>query len=262
MFLWLIIFFVSAVVGSFLNVVIYRLPLILSGRTNVNLSFPPSYCPLCGNTLKKRHNIPVISYLYYKGKCTWCGGCISLRYPFVEVLFIFLSVLGWLRFCPDYYLFIGYFIISAFSVAAAFIDLDTRKIPDMLTWPLLVIGIIFNLNSGFVSLEEAVCSAIFVFIAFHLFSGAMAWGCKPPAIGGGDIKFFSAIAAWFGIGCMLFVIFSSSLITLIAIFIVKNKYGCNISKIPFAPGISLAVLLYSLVVYADPFNIDIYPFFI
>ncbi|EAX7626295.1 prepilin peptidase [Salmonella enterica subsp. enterica] len=264
MFFWLVIVFVSTVVGSFLNVVICRLPLILSGRTDISLSFPSSHCPLCGNLLKKRHIIPVLSYLYYKGKCAWCGGCISLRYPVVEILVVLLSVLGWERFCPDYYLFIGWFIISVFSVTASFIDLDTKKIPDVLTWSLLIIGIVFNLNSGFVSLEESVSSAIFVFILLHLFSSIMSWACKKQAIGGGDIKFFSAIAAWFGISCIPFIVFSSSLITLIAILIVKSKDGGNLSgmKIPFAPGISLAVALYVLGVYAVPFSMDMHPFFL
>ncbi|EBN6690007.1 hypothetical protein DX244_25065 [Salmonella enterica] len=109
-------------------------------------------------------------------------------------------------------------------------------------------GIVFNLNSGFVSLDESVCSAIFVFILLQLFSSVMSWVCEKTAIGGGDIKFFSAIAAWFGISCIPFVIFSSSLMTLIAIFIVKSKCGYNLSgmKIPFAPGISLAMALYVL----------------
>lgn len=264
MFLWLLVIFVSAVMGSFLNVVIYRLPLMLSGGQKISLCFPASFCPHCGNTLKKRHNIPVLSYLYYRGKCAWCGNNISLRYPMVELLVIFLAIVGKLRFSSDYYLFIGYSIVTVFSVVAAFIDLDTKKIPDALTWPLLITGVIFNVSSGFATLEESVCGAIFVFAAFHFFSGAMEWVCTTPAIGGGDIKYFTSIAAWFGLGCMPFIIFSASLMTLITILIVKSLSGTNISgmKIPFAPGISASVLLYSLVVYADPFNIAIFPFFI
>ncbi|EAS1948230.1 prepilin peptidase [Salmonella enterica] len=187
---------------------------------------------------------------------------MSLRYPLVELLVILLSVVGWLRFNTDYYLFIGFSVILVFSVAAAFIDVDTRKIPDALTRTLLIIGLLFNVGGGFASLEESVCGAIFVFIAFHLFSDAMEWTCKKPAIGGGDIKFFTAITAWFGIGCMPFIIFAASLITLTIVVITRIFCGINVTdkKIPFAPGISVSVLLYSLIVYSDPFNIATYPF--
>ncbi|EHJ2437150.1 TPA: A24 family peptidase [Salmonella enterica subsp. enterica serovar Bahrenfeld] len=254
MFIWMVAIFMGAVIGSFLNVVIYRLPLIMTGNREFNLCYPPSHCPNCRKFLLKKHSIPILSYIYYKGRCAWCGENIPFRYFFVEALVILFSIVGWMRFEPSINDYIGYFILLIYAIVIAFIDFDTWKIPNILTLSLMALGFVYNINNGFVSLEDSVLGSILTYTILRLFSIMTSWLYKTTTIGGGDVKYLTAIAAWFGVYCMPIIILSASFLTMSNIIGLKFMFGYKISrmKIQFGPSISIAVMSYALVVYDEP----------
>ena len=211
---------VALCVGSFLNVVIYRLPVMLNRqwRTDArafleqpeeaadtetfNLAVPRSRCPSCGNHLKIWQNIPVLSWLVLRGKCGFCRAPIPGRYPLVELLAGVLTLvvhntfgLTWLGFAAALYTWV--------LIAATFIDLDTQLLPDQLTLPLLWLGIAVNMSNGFgagaiVDLHSALIGAMTGYLVLWL----TYWGFKlltgKEGMGYGDFKLLGAIGAWSG----------------------------------------------------------------
>ncbi len=203
-------------VGSFLNVVIYRLPVMLNrqweteARTILelpapgaqdgepfNLWVPRSRCPGCGTMIKARHNIPVLSWLALRGRCADCGTGISVRYPLIElwtglatVYVVFLFGFTWLGLAAAIY--------TWFLIALTFIDFDTQLLPDQLTLPLVWLGLITSYFGGFTDLG----SALFGAVAGYLFLWSTYWAFKlltgKEGMGYGDFKLFAAIGAWLG----------------------------------------------------------------
>ncbi|EKN6179075.1 prepilin peptidase [Yersinia enterocolitica] len=250
-----IIIFLGLVIGSFLNVVIYRVPLILAGCKNIGLCYPKSQCPKCHNILKKKHNIPLLSFIIYRGHCAYCHGKISWRYPCVEMSLCIVYVLGWYVFQNQPYELLGYLTLVSFLMALSCIDLDTKMLPDCLTLPLIVLGIFFNINEGFVSIGESVIGGIGGFIFFTLFSYIIGWRKGSPALGGGDVKLFAAIGAWFGLISLPYIAFTASLLTLITLAFLTLINSQKISiRVPFGPGISLATLIYLTFIYSNFFE--------
>ena len=201
-------------IGSFLNVVIYRLPMMMERNWQlesaellgievavpplVTLSAPRSRCPACAHPISWRENLPVLSYLVLRGRCAACQTPISLRYPIIELLTASLFVACGLRFGtqPHVLLWCG---LSATLVALAFIDLDTQLLPDVLTLPLLWAGIVASaLGWSPVSLGASVGGAVAgyltlwcVFHAYRLIRGK-------EGMGAGDFKLLAALGAWLG----------------------------------------------------------------
>ncbi len=214
-------------VGSFLNVVIYRLPVMLERQWTLqarlqltddddaqqalleadaeadrfDLMFPNSRCPGCGFAIKPWQNIPVLSWLLLRGRCGQCGNGIAARYPAIELLTALMSVAVIAAF--------GFTAAGGFAlvftwvlIAGTFIDFDTQLLPDQLTLPLLWLGLFFNLGvwvwSGFVSLPDAVIGAIAGYGALWV----VFWGFKlatgKEGMGYGDFKLLGAIGAWLG----------------------------------------------------------------
>lgn len=214
------------VVGSFLNVVIYRLPKImhrewqaqcaelngitLPDATPLSLSHPSSSCPHCGHAIRAWENIPVISFLWLRGRCAVCQKPISWRYPTIELLTGGLSLAVASHFTqPAHILFALPLVWSL--VALTFIDLDTQLLPDSITLPLLWAGLLVNLNQGFVSLSAAVIGAMagylllwVVYQGFRLLTGK-------EGMGFGDFKLLAAIGAWLGWQMLPTVLLLSSL---------------------------------------------------
>ena len=201
-------------IGSFLNVVIHRLPLMMERGwriesaellgvtidppTQVTLSSPRSRCPACGHAIPWYENIPLVSYLWLRGKCSACNTLISLRYPAIELLTASLfAVIGW-RFGahPAVLLWCG---LAATLIALAFIDLDTQFLPDDLTLPLMWAGIVSAALGWIpVTLGASVGGAVvgylslwFVFHAYRLIRGK-------EGMGAGDFKLLAALGAWMG----------------------------------------------------------------
>ena len=238
-------------VGSFLNVVIHRLPKMmerewraqcaeLNGQPTedtprYNLVVPRSACPHCGHLISALENIPVISYLVLRGKCKGCGAPISVRYPVVEVLCALLSAFaGW-------HFGVGWGAVGALLfvwalLALTFIDFDTQLLPDDITLPLMWLGLLFNLNHIFVDLPGAVVGAIMgyltlwsVYWLFKLITGK-------EGMGYGDFKLLAAIGAWLGWQMLPLVILLSSLVGAVVgvTLMVMLRRGRNI-PIPFGP---------------------------
>jgi leader peptidase (prepilin peptidase)/N-methyltransferase len=239
------------VVGSFLNVVIHRLPIMmerdwraqcadLDGKEHpaaprYNLLVPGSACPHCGHTIGAAENIPVLSYLFLRGKCAGCGAAISPRYPIVEAISGILSAYAAWHFGFGLAGFAAIVFIWAL-IALTFIDFDTQLLPDDITLPLLWLGLLLNLNDAFTSLPNAVIGAA----AGYLVLWSVYWLFKlatgKEGMGYGDFKLLAVIGAWMGWQMLPLVILLSSLVGAVVgiALIVFAKHGRHI-PIPFGP---------------------------
>ena len=247
-------------VGSFLNVVIHRLPKIMEREWHNNclelqgkevpeqpkysISKPRSACPSCGHQITAMENIPIVSYLILGGKCKGCKAKISMRYPLVEALTG--ALVGLVAYKYGYtYTTLFAWIFTLALIALTFIDFDTQLLPDDITLPLLWIGLLFNLNTGntdfgFTDLKSAVIGAILgylilwsVYWLFKLITGK-------EGMGYGDFKLLGAIGAWFGWQLLPAVILLSSVVGAvigIGMILFKGKDGGT--AIPFGPFLAL-----------------------
>lgn len=259
---WLLItaaVLLGLVVGSFLNVVIHRLPRMLEqgwraecaelsgnplppGET-YNLVLPRSRCPHCGHPVGALENVPVVSYIALRGRCSACKTGISLRYPVVEALAGALAgYIAW-RFGASAAA-AGAMLFAWTMIALAFIDLDTFYLPDNLTLPLLWTGLVFNIGATFTDLTSAVIGAA----AGYLVLWGVFWAYKlatgKEGMGYGDFKLLAAIGAWLGWKMLPLVILLSSFVgAIIGIgLIVLARRGRNV-PIPFGPYLALAGLI-------------------
>ena len=242
-------------IGSFLNVVIHRLPKMMEREWHNNclelqgkevpeqpkysIVTPRSACPSCGHQITAMENIPIASYMMLGGKCKGCKAKISMRYPLVEA--ITGALLGAVAYKYGYsYTTLFAWIFTLALIALTFIDFDTQLLPDDITLPLLWLGLLFNLNSGFSDLKSAVIGAILgylilwsVYWLFKLVTGK-------EGMGYGDFKLLAAIGAWFGWQIIPAVILLSSVVGAvmgIALIAFKGK-GRN-TAIPFGPFLAL-----------------------
>lgn len=244
---------IGLLVGSFLNVVIYRLPKMMerdwsmqcaeltaqpdknSATTTFNLISPRSACPHCGHTITAFENIPILSYLFLRGKCRKCGIAISIRYPMVEAVSCLLSTYAAAHFGFGLAAFAAILFIWA-MIALTFIDFDTQLLPDGITLPLLWLGLLFNLFGAFTTLSDAVIGAMVGYLAlwsvywlFKLITGK-------EGMGYGDFKLLAAIGAWLGWTLIPLVILLSSVVGAVVgiILILAARHGRDI-PIPFGP---------------------------
>ena len=246
--------------GSFLNVVIHRLPKMLerqwraecaelSGSTppppaaRYDLVVPRSECPKCGHGITALQNIPLVSYVFLRGKCAYCDAPISLRYPIVEALSAALAgYIAW-RYGMSTAM-LGALIFAWAMVALAFIDLDTFYLPDSITLPLLWAGLLFNTGAAFTDLRSAVIGAAAGYLALWSVFWAYKLATGKEGMGYGDFKLLAAIGAWVGWKMLPQVILISSIvgaavgITLIAF----ARHGRD-KPIPFGPYLAVAGLV-------------------
>ena len=248
------------VVGSFLNVVIYRLPKMMeaqwqrdyaefSGEVSeasekLSLAFPGSRCPHCGVEIKATQNIPVLSYLALGGKCAACEAPISVRYPVVEAFTALLWVLCGLQFGVSNAL-AGAMLLTAVLVVLTAIDLDHQLLPDSLTLPLVWIGLLLNIDNAFVSLESAVLGAVFgylclwsVFWLFKIVTGK-------EGMGHGDFKLLAALGAWFGLAALPTIVLLSSVVgAVVGIALILTGKQDRETPMPFGPFLAGAGLIH------------------
>lgn len=242
---------IGLMVGSFLNVVIYRLPEMmkrnwlqqcaeLHGKAietlpTFNLITPRSACPHCGHKITALENIPIISYLALRGRCSQCQARISPRYPIVEAVTALMS--GFVAWHFGYSLITIAVLIFVWSlIALAVIDLNTQLLPDDITLPLLWLGVLVNMNDGFTDLHSAIIGVM----AGYLSLWSIYWCFKlitgKEGMGYGDFKLLAAIGAWLGWSMLPIVILFSSLVgAIIGIgLIIAAELKKNI-PIPFGP---------------------------
>jgi len=242
---------IGLVAGSFLNVIIFRLPKMmerewdqqcseLRGETTkplptLNLVKPCSECPHCKHKITALESIPIISYLALRGRCSQCNTSISLRYPIMEALTGIMS--GFIAWHFGY----GFITVAALifvwsMIALAFIDLDTQLLPDAVTLPLLWIGLLINLGNGFTDISSAVIGAASGYIFLWLIYWCFKIATGKEGMGYGDFKLLAVIGAWFGWKMLPLVILLSSLagavIGIGLIIVAKNKRD---TPFPFGP---------------------------
>ncbi len=247
---------VGLAIGSFLNVVIHRLPKMMEAEWRAqcaeltggaapesgtyNLLVPRSACPACHTALRAIDNIPLVSYLALRGRCAHCGGRISARYPLVEALTAGLSAwvaahFGWST------AGLLALVLLWTLVALTFIDLDTTLLPDNLTLPLLWLGLIANLWEIFVPLREAVIGAAAGYLVLWSIYWLFKLATGKEGMGHGDFKLLAALGAWLGWKMLLPVILLSSVVGAIVgiVLIVVSRRGRDI-PIPFGPYLAAA----------------------
>ncbi|MFT7129322.1 MAG: leader peptidase (prepilin peptidase)/N-methyltransferase [Gammaproteobacteria bacterium] len=246
-------------VGSFLNVVIYRLPLMMerewksecrvileldpqepSQTGNFNLAHPNSHCPNCNASIKPWQNIPVVSYLLLKGSCANCHTPISIRYPIVEALTGLLSgIIAWQLGDPVPVLLALFFTWTLISLTM--IDADHQLLPDQITLPLLWAGLAINSFGVFVPLVDAFWGAVIGYLSLWSVYWLFKLVTGKEGMGYGDFKLLAALGAWMGWQSLLTVILMSSLVGAVvgSIILLINKKGRN-TAIPFGPYLAAA----------------------
>ena len=260
-------------VGSFLNVVIYRvpeglnrnwklqakqmldLPLEQGEGERFNILMPPSHCPSCKAAIKPWQNIPILSYVLLKGQCKHCHAAISLRYPLVELLTgLVFAVCAW-KFGATWTA-VAAMVFSAYLIAMIFIDADTQLLPDQLTLPLMWGGIVFHLAAyllqadwGITNLVDSLLGAIVgymslwsIFQLFKLVTGK-------EGMGYGDFKLLAALGAWLGISVLPIIIIMSAVVGLIFALIMKVAKN---QPMPFGP--YLAISGWIVLVFSQPIS--------
>ena len=232
-------FIFGACIGSFLNVCILRIP---RGGSIVH---PPSSCPSCGERIPFYCNLPVISYLFLRGRCRDCGTSISLRYPMVEILTALFSAALYIRFgiSPEAAL---WFVFICSLIVISFIDLDHGIIPDMLSLPGIPLFMIFSVLVHRLTFIESLTGILagggilyLVSLIYYLFK-------RIEGMGGGDIKLLAMIGAAVGLEGVIFTIFTGSLLGTLAgiTLMIYGRFIDTKLKIPFGPFLSAGAVLY------------------
>jgi leader peptidase (prepilin peptidase)/N-methyltransferase len=229
----------GAIVGSFLNVVILRLP-----KEHTSIVFPASHCPKCLTKLNWYENLPLLSYLFLRGKCSHCSTPISLQYPLVEMTMALLSWALMTKFGPSIN-FAGLFLFSATLLVIIVIDIQLQIIPDTLSIPGIVAGLLFSLFSDTLSWQSSLIGMLLGGGVLYAVATLYFLLRKIDGMGGGDIKLLAMIGAWLGYQSLLFVIFVSSLSgSIVGIIAIYSQRKGGQTRIPFGPFLSIAALLY------------------
>jgi len=225
-------------VGSFLNVLIYRLPL---GRSIVR---PGSACPSCGAGIRWYDNIPVLSYILLRGQCRHCQSRISLRYPLVEFITGLLSLVLFQQYGLSWaYLF--YFLFVSALIAIIFIDFDHQIIPDVITYPGIITGFISSLILPNITYRDSLIGIMLGGGILYLIALGYIAIAKREGMGGGDIKLLAMIDAFLGWQALPFTILVSALLGSVVGIIAMLKTGKDTKMaIPFGPFLSIGAILY------------------
>ena len=229
----------ALIIGSFLNVCIYRIP------KKESISFPPSHCPNCNTSLKPVDLVPVLSYIFLKGQCRYCGNGISIRYPVVEAINGFLWVMLYLRLGASIS-FIGMAILSSLLLVISIIDFDTTEIPDGLNLFGLVLGIIYiGIQWNMSILLSSAIGMVLGGGLFFLIAVASKGG-----MGGGDIKLMAVLGLWLGWRLTILVALLAFIIgAVISIALISLKIRGRKDYIPFGPFIGIGA--YIAIVFGD-----------
>lgn len=251
----------SLCIGSFLNVVIYRLPKMMHNNwylecreflsdeiknvpakeiTELTLSKPDSTCPKCQHKIRFYENIPVLSWLFLKGKCAQCKNKISIRYPLVEAVTALLSFIIAIKFGVSIETLL-LLILTWGLVCLTLIDIDHMLLPDQIVMPLLWLGLLVNLNGLFVPISDAVIGAAVgymslfcVFWLFKLLTGK-------EGMGFGDFKLFALFGAWLGWQLLPILILMASVVgAIVGISLILLKNHTREQAIPFGPYLAIA----------------------
>lgn len=238
MFLNSLAFVFGAAIGSFLNVCIFRLP------AKVSIIKPGSRCPHCLHPVRFYDNIPIISYIFLRGKCRDCGGGISWRYPLVELITAIFALLLFLKFGLTLKFFV-FFIFIAVLIVITFIDLDHQIIPDVLSLPGIPIFFLAAIFLVKVPWLDALLGLLIGGGVLLTIALVYEFISKREGMGGGDIKLLAMIGGFLGWKSLLFILLFSSLFGAIVglTFIIIKKQDMKYA-VPFGPFLAAAVAAY------------------
>lgn len=264
------------IIGSFLNVVIYRLPKMLihnwsddcinflaeqdkdfnykksSLASPFNLAYPASSCPQCNHKISAIENIPVLSYLFLKGQCRECKTKISKRYPFVEILTAIVTFMVVWHFGLSWQSLFA-LLLSWNLIALSGIDYDHQYLPDSLTLPFIWLGLLLNSFNLYVDLHSAVIGAISGYLSLWLVFHIFKFITKKEGMGFGDFKLLALFGAWFGWQSIAAIILLSSVAgAFIGVSLIIFKKQTISKKIPFGPYLAMAGWLFML--YGEAIN--------
>ncbi|MFH2013088.1 MAG: prepilin peptidase [Pseudomonadota bacterium] len=235
---YLIPFIFGTIIGSFLNVCIFRLP------KKESLKFPFSYCPSCQKPIKFYHNIPILSYIFLRGKCSYCGESISFRYFIVELLTGLFSLVLFLKFG----LSLSYFVFFAFCAALiviTFIDIDHQIIHNVITFPGIVIGLTISFFLPGMAFKDSIIGIAAGGGGFLLLALGYKIVAKREGMGMGDIKLISMIGAFIGLKGVLVTIFAGSLFgALIGLTVMLKEKKDTKFAVPFGPFLAMGAIIY------------------
>ena len=250
---------VGLVVGSFLNVVIYRLPIMLekSWRNECedflglkpldkepqpifNLAFPNSYCPHCQHSIRPYENIPVLSYLFLGGKCSQCKAKISLRYPLIETITALVSLIVAYKFGATWQTLWG-LVLSWSLICLSVIDIDKHLLPDAIVLPFIWLGLFISLFGIYVDSQSSIIGAIAGYMSLWLVFKAFKLVTGKEGMGYGDFKLLALFGAWLGWESLLLIVLLSSLVGAITggVMIAFFKQDRSV-PIPFGPYLGMA----------------------
>ncbi|HBT96816.1 MAG TPA: prepilin peptidase [Desulfobulbaceae bacterium] len=229
----------GAIVGSFLNVVILRLP----GGT-ASIVYPASRCPRCLRPLSWYDNIPVVSYLFLRGRCRHCREKISLQYPAVELAMAFFSAaLVW-----KFGLTVtsaGFFLLVAALLVISVIDIHRQIIPDIISLPGIAAGCLFAIVSGHITWQDSLFGILFGGGIFYAVAGLYQFLRNKEGMGGGDIKLLAMLGAFLGWRSLPFIILASSLAgSIIGLSLIALGKRPAAARIPFGPYLAAAAIVY------------------
>lgn len=253
----IVIAILSLFIGSFLNVVIYRLPIMMEKSWSeecriylglkihpeserLTLYLPFSHCPHCKKLIKPWHNVPLLSYMWLKGKCSDCHSSISIRYPFIEALTCFLSVFIAWHFGVSLQTIAG-LLFTWIIICLTFIDLDYHLLPDQLTLLIVWLGLFFSIFSVFTHSHDAILGAIAGYIIFAITQGLFKLLTGKIGMGQGDFKFLAGCGAFLGWQMLpLIILFASLSGILFALTHMIIKRHFKSEPLPFGPYLAIA----------------------
>lgn len=236
---------VGACIGSFLNVCIWRLP------QEKSIILPASHCPACGRAIRWFDNVPILSYLFLRGRCRDCGGRISAQYPLVEALTAVLSLVLYLKYGLSWQ-YPAAFAFTCALIVVTFIDLEHQIIPDVITLPGIPIGLLLAVFVMGVPLLDSALGIIIGGGFLYLVAVVYQYLTRREGMGGGDIKLLAMMGAFLGWKSLFFIVFISSLLgALVGVAVLMAQRKGFRAAIPYGPFLSAAAVAYLF--WGEPF---------
>jgi len=249
----------SLVIGSFLSMLVYRIPIILfrswyqecqlflkeyipkkHQQQTMNIALPRSHCPACEHPLKWYYNIPLLGYIIQRGRCRFCQQRIPLRYPIIEILSVILPLICLWQFGLSFKFYLSV-IFSWCIILQSYIDLAHQIIPDQITIPMIWLGLCLNLENTFTDIHSAVIGAVAGYLFLWIFAKLFHLITKKEGMGHGDFKLLSMIGAWVGWQFLPIVILLSSFTgAILGIIILLIKKQHKNTPFPFGPYLAVA----------------------
>lgn len=230
----LAVFFTGCLLGSFLNVVIYRMP------EEKSIAYPSSRCPKCNNNISWYDNVPIFSWLLLGAKCRYCKDKISVRYPFVEFLTGCLFFLCFYTFGIDWkWIFISYFI--CLMVVITLIDIDNMIVLPAIIYPSIFVGVLYNFIKG--DIIQSLLASFLGFIIFYIIEKISLLVLKKEGMGRGDALIACLLGSWLGVNSMINSVMMSFFIGSFIGFILLVKNNFKSKQFPFGPSLALSSLI-------------------